>query len=40
MTAGAYGGGSEGRLPGLSPEVAEQLRDELIRRAQSKHQGL
>lgn len=40
MTAGAYGGGAEGRLPGLSPEVAEQLRDELIRRAQSKHQGL
>lgn len=31
----------EGRLPGLSKEVAEQLRDELILRArQSKHQGL
>lgn len=32
---------SEGRLPGLSIEVADQLRDELIRRAQSsKTQGL
>lgn len=32
---------SEGRLPGLSAEVAEQLRDELIKRAQSsKTQGL
>ncbi len=31
----------EGRLPGLSREIAEQLRDELIRRArQSKNQGL
>ena len=31
----------EGRLPGLSREVAEQLRDELIKRArQSKNQGL
>ena len=40
MTAGAYGSGAEGRLPGLSPEVAEQLRDELVRRAQSKNQGL
>lgn len=31
----------EGRLPGLSREVAEQLRDELIQRArQSKNQGL
>ncbi len=31
----------EGRLPGLSREVAEQLRDELIERArQSKNQGL
>lgn len=39
-TVGSYGGGSEGRLPGLSPEVAEQLRDELIHRARGKHQGL
>ncbi len=30
---GASGAGSEGRLPGLSPEVAEKLRDELILRA-------
>jgi len=40
QTAGAsvsvshkYGRGAEGRLPGLSREVAEQLRDELINRA-------
>ena len=43
-TVGRYGmsgGGSEGRLPALSREVAEQLRDELIQRArQSKNQGL
>jgi uncharacterized protein len=32
-TVGSYGGASEGRLPGLSLQVAEQLRDELIRRA-------
>lgn len=38
---GVSGGGSEGRLPALSKEVAEQLRDELIRRArQPKNQGL
>ncbi|TSC68995.1 MAG: putative membrane protein [Parcubacteria group bacterium Gr01-1014_66] len=38
---GAAGIGAEGRLPGLSREVAEQLRDELIQRArQSKNQGL
>jgi len=30
---GAMGGGAEGRLPGVSKEVAEQLRDELIQRA-------
>ena len=43
-TVGGYGvsgGGTEGRLPALSREVAEQLRDELIRRArQAKNQGL
>ncbi|OGN06129.1 MAG: hypothetical protein A2669_02690 [Candidatus Yanofskybacteria bacterium RIFCSPHIGHO2_01_FULL_48_25b] len=39
--AGRYGGGSEGRLPALSREVAEQLRDELIQRArQARNQGL
>lgn len=39
---GAIGGtGAEVRLPALSREVAEQLRDELILRAsQSKNQGL
>lgn len=38
-----YGWGkeAEGRLPGLSREIAEQLRNELIQRArQSKNQGL
>ncbi|HSA84179.1 MAG TPA: PH domain-containing protein [Patescibacteria group bacterium] len=39
-TVGSYGGGAEGRLPGLSPQVAEQLRDELIKRARGKQQGL
>lgn len=43
-TVGRYGisgGGSEGRLPALSREIAEQLRDELIQRTrQSKSQGL
>ena len=43
-TVGRYGisgAGSEGRLPALSLEVAEQLRDELIQRArQVKNQGL
>jgi uncharacterized membrane protein YdbT with pleckstrin-like domain len=35
------GTGAEARLPALSKEVAEQLRDDLIRRAsQSKNQGL
>jgi uncharacterized membrane protein YdbT with pleckstrin-like domain len=38
---GALTGGAEGRLPGLSREDAEKLRDELIRRTkQSKSQGL
>lgn len=38
---GAAGMSAEGRLPGLSKEIAEQLRDELIQRAhQSKTQGL
>ena len=38
---GVSGGGSEGRLPALSREIAEQLRDELIQRArQAKNQGL
>lgn len=38
---GARGMGAEGRLPGISHEMAEQLRDELIRRANtSRNQGL
>lgn len=38
---GFAGVGAEGRLPALSREVAEQLRDELIKRAHSpKSQGL
>ena len=43
-TVGRYGVGgasAEGRLPGTSREVSEQLRDELIQRSrQSKNQGL
>jgi len=37
---GAGGMGSEGRLPGLSKEVAEQLRTELVARAKNNGQGL
>jgi uncharacterized membrane protein YdbT with pleckstrin-like domain len=38
---GARGMGAEGRLPALSREVAEQVRDELVQRARSpKSQGL
>lgn len=42
ITAGSYGAFSEGRLPGLSREVAEQIRDELVRRARGarSNQGL
>jgi len=37
----SYGAGAEGRLPGLSRQEAEQIRDELIARSrQSKNQGL
>lgn len=39
-TVGSYGGGSEGRLPGLNLQVAEQLRDQLITHARGKNQGL
>lgn len=39
-TVGSYGGGAEGRLPGITPQVAEQLRDQLIARARGKNQGL
>ncbi|MEK7136386.1 MAG: PH domain-containing protein [Patescibacteria group bacterium] len=38
---GLMGAGAEGRLPGLSYDVAEELRDEVIERARrSKNQGL
>lgn len=40
---GTWGFGAEGRLPGLSREVAEQLRDELIKRSRQSrttNQGL
>src|SRR3989344_793259 len=38
---GVYGAGAEGRLPGLSREIAEQLRDELVKRSRSsRSQGL
>lgn len=38
---GARGINAEGRLPGLSREVAEQLRDELVRRTrESRSSGL
>jgi len=31
---------SEGRLPGLAPEIAEQLRDTLVKRTKGARQGL
>ena len=38
---GAMSAGAEGRLPGVSKEDAELLRDELVKRSrQSKNQGL
>ena len=38
---GAWGLSAEGRLPGLDRGVAEQLRDELVKRAKSsRNQGL
>lgn len=36
---GRMGFMSEGRLPGLSPSVAEQLREELVRKARGVRQG-
>jgi len=38
--AGARGVGSEGRLPGLAKEKAEEIREELIKRAKGTKQGL
>lgn len=43
QTAGySYGKGifAEGRLPGLSPQDAESLRDELVKKVEPKPQGL
>ncbi|HEY1041251.1 MAG TPA: PH domain-containing protein [Candidatus Paceibacterota bacterium] len=41
MGAATIGGGAEGRLPAVSKEDGEKLRDELIQRTrQSKNQGL
>ena len=38
---GRSGGGAEGKLPGIDPKIAEQLRDDLIHRARgTKNQGL
>lgn len=34
--AGQYGAASEGRLPALSKEVAEEIRSELVKRAKNK----
>ena len=31
---------TEGRMPGLSPEIAEQLREKLVQRVRSTKQGL
>lgn len=39
-TSGGFGRGSEGRLPGISKEISEKLRIELISRSnQSKNRG-
>jgi membrane protein YdbS with pleckstrin-like domain len=39
--AGRHGGiASEGNIPGISVDIAEQLRDDLIKRAKSTRQGL
>jgi len=43
QTAGFSGGrgfATEGRLPGLDPKVAEDLREELVKRIEGKKQGL
>jgi len=37
---GRHGRGTEGRLPGLDPQVAEQLREKLVRRVAGTKQGL
>ena len=35
-----HGIGTEGRLPGLDPQIAEQLREELIKKVKGTKQGL
>jgi hypothetical protein len=41
MRHGAMGIGAEGRLPGVSKEIAEKLRDDLLARMKgSRNQGL
>lgn len=41
ITAGSYGAFAEGRLPGISREVAEEIRDSLVARARgARSQGL
>ena len=37
---GRYGAGTEGRFPGLDTKVAEQLREELVKRAKGTKQGI
>lgn len=39
-SGGRYGRGSEGRLPGLDPKIAEALREDLVKRLQGSRQGL
>ncbi len=34
ISTGSYGATAEGYLPGLSPQKAEEVRDELVRRSQ------
>lgn len=35
ISTGSYGATAEGYLPGLSPQKAEEMRDELVRRSQA-----
>ena len=35
-----HGMGTEGRLPGLDPQIAEQLREELVKKVKGTRQGL
>jgi len=37
---GKYGMGTEGRLPGLDIQTAEQLREELVKKVKGTKQGL